>query len=51
MDKESHILMFAFFGIGITLTVIAIAVDSIVAKCIWFFLAAIVFLFYYLRNS
>lgn len=34
-----------FFGIGITFTVIAIAVDSIVAKYIWFFLAAAVFVF------
>lgn len=43
MDKESRIVMFVFFGIGIVFTVIAIAVDSIVAKCIWFFLAAAVF--------
>lgn len=42
MDKESRIIMFAFIGIGITFTVIAISVDSVIAKCIWFFLAAAV---------
>ncbi len=43
MDKESRIIMFTFIGIGIFFTVIAILVNSLVAKCIWFFLAAIVF--------
>ena len=43
MDKESRILLFAFVGVGSIFTVIAIAVDSIIAKCIWFILATIVF--------
>ena len=45
MNKESRMVAFVFIGIGTTVTVIAIAVDSIIAKYIWFFLAAAVFAF------